>query len=106
MTTDAGALWARTQCDMLKCRWKEVYYGHECTVCGEFVAHGCEPWLPFDDDDDDFEDYGYYPDGFDAAWLDDEHGNLSDDWPSMPDGLDGIDRFLDECGPATGAESP
>lgn len=30
--------------------WAEVYYGYECQHCGAFVAHGCEPWAPLEDD--------------------------------------------------------
>lgn len=32
--------------DPFKHKWKEVYYGYECELCGVFVAYGCEPWAP------------------------------------------------------------
>jgi len=25
--------------------WREGYYGWKCAKCGQFVAHGAEPWL-------------------------------------------------------------
>lgn len=27
-----------------KCEYVQVYYGHECKTCGDFIADGCEPW--------------------------------------------------------------
>jgi len=34
------ALW----CLDHRCKFDEVYYGHQCNVCGLFFAHGCAPW--------------------------------------------------------------
>lgn len=47
MNTDSAPQ-AQT-CDMFAHEWKEVYYGYECIKCGQFVAYGCEPWMPIDD---------------------------------------------------------
>ena len=35
-----------------KHKWKEVYYGTECEVCGLFYPDGCAPWDNVNDDDD------------------------------------------------------
>lgn len=46
-------------CDPFKHEWREVYYGYECTKCGQFVAFGCEPWAPEEDSeltDEDFDE--------------------------------------------------
>ena len=31
--------------------WQEEYYGVRCKKCGQFHAHGHEPWMPDDDYD-------------------------------------------------------
>jgi len=36
-------LWALWVMDH-RCKYDEVYYGHQCNVCGHFYAHGCAPW--------------------------------------------------------------
>lgn len=36
----------------------------------------------------------------------DWRAELEEQWPQMPLGLEGVDRFQDKFGPATGAESP
>lgn len=36
--------------DAFKHDWREIYYGYECRKCGAFVAHGCEPWAPDEDE--------------------------------------------------------
>lgn len=33
-------------CDPFKHQWAEEYYGQRCSICGTFIAFGCEPWLP------------------------------------------------------------
>jgi len=30
--------------------WKQGYYGWECAKCGLMIPFGCEPWLPFDEE--------------------------------------------------------
>lgn len=64
---EAEAKWRRfdqvTLCDH---EWAEEYYGHRCSKCDLFYAHGCAPW--------DY--YGDEP-GIDYVntWFDDD-----DDW--------------------------
>lgn len=35
--------------DMLKCQWRDHYYGYICEGCGQFIPFGSEPWMPLDD---------------------------------------------------------
>lgn len=51
-------------CSTFNHDYKEEYYGHRCTKCGLFFAHGCAPW---DDDDEN-----YCDDEDDEAWDDDD----------------------------------
>jgi hypothetical protein len=32
-------------CDPWQHKWVEVYYGYECSICGDFVPFGSEPWI-------------------------------------------------------------
>jgi len=40
-------VWSRWVMDH-NCKYDEVYYGHQCNVCGRFYAHGCAPWEFFE----------------------------------------------------------
>jgi hypothetical protein len=41
--------------------WIDGYYGLYCRHCDMMIPYGCEPWLPIDDDDIDYEyEYGDY----------------------------------------------
>jgi len=42
---------AQELCNMFTHRWKDEYYGYRCENCGDFIPYGCDPWMPFDDDD-------------------------------------------------------
>lgn len=39
-------------CDLTHHEWADEYYGLKCENCGEFIPYGCEPWIPFEDDDE------------------------------------------------------
>lgn len=47
-------------CNAFEHHWREVYYGYECEICGEFIPYGCEPWL--DDEDEEYRSNEYYND--------------------------------------------
>lgn len=40
---------AHELCNLTQHDWQEEYYGLKCSLCGEFVPYGCEPWMPVDD---------------------------------------------------------
>lgn len=79
----------RDGCDPFKHQWKEVYYGLRCAVCGEFVADGCGPWMPIDDDlDDDDDDDDAGPSVFGLGYSFGEDDFDDDDWDEDPDGAE------------------
>lgn len=38
-------------CTIGWCAWEKEYYGYRCSVCGDFVPFGSEPWIERDDED-------------------------------------------------------
>lgn len=48
-------------------KWVESYYGWECVECQLFIPFGCEPWMPIDDYEDDYDEQD-----FDEPYFDDE----------------------------------
>lgn len=48
---------ARQICEATHHEWKEEYYGYKCETCGEFIPYGCEPWMPLDDEEEDYHSY-------------------------------------------------
>lgn len=53
MTTPSDRERAVKVCELTSHKWNDEYYGVRCEQCGTFYPYGCEPWLPFDGEDDD-----------------------------------------------------
>ncbi len=52
----------QSPCNFDEHQYIEEYYGYRCTICGDLVPYGCEPWVYLTDEEEQQIGEEYFPD--------------------------------------------